>query len=179
MIWRKKSANITELRKKLGLLLVTLSVVLSLGGILADILENFLMLAKLEKTTSKIWLDFWQVPKFLLPKMRPTLGRKATKDQLCHLKKVGFFVPLVAPLLKKPKNFREINVVPRPQILISRQNVETSPIDPCRVVLPEISWFFPLFWSKYNKKIFFWLALFLRGGWQNCTMLSPSSWVLT
>ena len=102
MIDLTKKSPITENNEiKLGLLLVTLSVVLSLGGILADILENFLMLANLEKTTSKIWLDFWQVPKFLLPKMRPTLGRKATKDQLCHLKKVGFFVPLVAPLLEK------------------------------------------------------------------------------
>ena len=162
----------------MGLLLVTLSVVLSLGGILADILENFLKSAKLENYLKNLaW--FLASPKISSKNEANPWQRSHQRPTLCHLKKVGFFVPLVAPLLKKPKNFREINVVPRPQILISRQNVETSPIDPCQVVLPEISWFFPLFWSKYNKKNFFWLALFLRGGWQNCTMLSPSSWVLT
>ena len=40
----EKYSIIAEEKIKLGLLFVTLSVVLSLGGILADILENFLML---------------------------------------------------------------------------------------------------------------------------------------
>ena len=98
----KKSANITELRKKLGLLLVTLSVVLSLGGILADILKNFLKSAKLENYLKNLaW--FLASPKISSKNEANPWQRSHQRPTLCHLKKVGFFVPLVAPLEKTEK----------------------------------------------------------------------------
>ena len=156
MIDLTKKSPITENNEiKLGLLLVTLSVVLSLGGILADILENFLMLAKLENYLKNLaW--FLASPKISSSKNEANPWQKShQRPTLSPQKSWIFRTTSSTTSWKKPKNFREINVVPRPQILISRQNVETSPIDRCRVVLPEISWFFPLFFDLNTiKKIF-------------------------